>query len=67
MLSHRAFDGFLLLVLDQVLQDLHGVAGGALADLITAAPEGQALVVGQVLANAAYPDQVLVAGVQGVG
>ena len=49
---------------DHALEDLNGVAGGAFSDLVAAAPEGQGIVVRQIPTDTAYPDQILVAGVQ---
>ena len=40
-------------LLEQQLSDLDGVGGSALADLVAAAPEVQAALVGQVFTNAA--------------
>lgn len=49
---------------EQQLGDLHGVGGGALADLIAAAPDVQTVVTGQILPDAAHEHGVLIAGVQ---
>ena len=46
---------------------MDGVGGGAFADLVAAAPQAQAVGVGEVGADAADEDDVLVAGVQGHG
>ena len=45
--------------LDEVLGNLNGVEGGALLDLVAYNPEGESVVVAQVLADAAYIDGVL--------
>ena len=50
------------LIRDKPLADLYGVEGGTLTYLITAEPEGQAIVVGQVLADAAHKHVVLAGG-----
>ena len=45
--------------LDEILGYLHGIERGALAYLVAGKPEGDAMVVGQVAAHAAYEDIVL--------
>ena len=56
----RKMNRYSALPVDQELRDLDGVCGRALADLIAAAPEAEAVVVRQVGANAAHVDQILV-------
>ena len=53
--------------LDEVLGNLHGVEGGALAYLVAGEPQRAAVVVGQVLAYAAHIHVVLARALQGHG
>ena len=52
------------LFLHQQLRDLDGVGSGALADLIAAAPQAQAVVVRQVRTDTADEHNILIGGVQ---
>ena len=54
-------------LLGQQLGDLDGVGGGTLADLVAAAPQAQAVGIGQVGTDAADVDDILAGGVQGHG
>ena len=51
-------------LLYQQFSDLDGVGGSALADLVTAAPQADAALVGQVGTDPANEDDILVGGVQ---
>ena len=52
------------LFFEQQLRDLHGVGRRALAYLVAAAPEVQPALVGQIVADAADVDEVLIARVE---
>ena len=54
-------------LLHQQLRDLDAVGGGALADLVAAAPQAQAVGVGQVGTDTAHEHDVLSGGIQGHG
>lgn len=55
----------LLAVGDEVLTNLDCVEGCALLDLVTAEPEGQAVVAAGILADAAHIDGILARAVDG--
>ena len=46
--------------LQQVLRDLYGVEGGALLNLVAHGPEGQAVRVAKILADAPYVNRIVV-------
>ena len=53
--------------LDEVFRYLYGVEGSALADLVAGEPEGDAVIVGEVFADAADVDIVFASGLEGHG
>ena len=54
-----------LLVLYQILHYLHGIAGSSLSYLVAAAAERQPFLIAEILTYPPYPDQILIAGIQG--
>ena len=52
------------MLLYQQLRDLDGIGGSALADLVAAAPQTDAVLIGQIGTDTAHEDDVLIGGLQ---
>ena len=60
--KRRPFQRFL-----QELGDLDGISRCAFSDLIAAAPDLQTTLIGEILADAANEDEILIGGIEGHG
>ena len=66
-LSHREVSLFYgrMFLLNQQFRDLDGIGSSALTDLVTAAPEANAVFVRQIRTDPAHENDILVGGLQG--